>query len=458
MKSPVLSLAALSLACMQSLAAQTAARPCSPVHVVRPPVSIEVRCDADGLWEMREAGAPEAYRFAPPVLPFGSGPTRGAIRDLHLTSGQHPGEFAVSGQLQASPGLTLRIVFHLTPGNPIVRFHYELEPSDPQAHFVFGEGPLEYFSMAAGSFTRAREVELSNFQGLTHSYNLSETDFNPAELKARRSIMGPILAFSNQRYSLLLAYEHGSTAPEAYLSYSMRKQRIQLSAAIGNVYPGQVIDSAHPWKSVWLEAGAVAGPIDALAPVFRKFVLSGMAPQSDSRKPLVFYNTWNYQERQKWFAHRDYLDSINLDRALREIDVAHQIGIDVYVLDTGWYRTTGDWQVSPDRFPDGLQQIRRKLEAYGMRLGLWFGPTSAAISSQVVRDHPEWRASWNGKVGAPGAVWGTEPSYQMCMVSGYSHAFAQKVIEVARATGATYFKWDAVGQHACNDPHHDHGT
>ena len=34
------------------------------------------------------------------------------------------------------------------------------------------------------------------------------------------------------------------------------------------------------------------GPIDALAPVFRKFVLTGMAPQSDTRKPLVFYNTW----------------------------------------------------------------------------------------------------------------------------------------------------------------------
>jgi len=33
------------------------------------------------------------------------------------------------------------------------------------------------------------------------------------------------------------------------------------------------------------------GPIDALAPVFRKFVLTGMAPQSDTRKPLVFYNT-----------------------------------------------------------------------------------------------------------------------------------------------------------------------
>ncbi len=51
------------------------------------------------------------------------------------------------------------------------------------------------------------------------------------------------------------------------------------------------------------------------------------------------------------------------------------------MLDTGWYRATGDWRVSPERFPDGLEKIRRKLHSHGMRLGLWFGPTSAAIRS-----------------------------------------------------------------------------
>ncbi len=457
MKTLFLFFAAVGSPCVQLLVAQTpAARPCSPVQIQRPPVSIEVRCDAKSLWELQIADA-GAYRFAPAVIPFASGPVSTAISDLHQSTDEENGEFVVSGRLQGSPDLTLRIVFRLTPGSPIVRFRYQLEASNPQAHLAFGNGPLEYFSLSAADFTRGREVQLANFQGLTHSYNLSETDLSAEELAARSSILGPILALSDNQHSLVLAYEHGSTVPDAYLRYTVRDQRVHLFASKGNVYPGQLVDSAHPWQSVWFEAGAVAGPIDALAPVFRRFVLNGMAPHSDTRKALVFYNTWNYQERQKWSAHRDYLESINLDRALKEIEVAHQIGIDVYVLDTGWYRTTGDWQVSPERFPDGLQQIRRKLDSYGMRLGLWFGPTSAAVSSHVVHDHPEWRASWNGKVGNPSPVWGTEPSYQMCMVSGYSHAFAQKVIEVARATGATYFKWDAVGQHACNDPHHDHG-
>jgi alpha-galactosidase len=68
--------------------------------------------------------------------------------------------------------------------------------------------------------------------------------------------------------------------------------------------------------------------------------------------------------------------------------------------------------------------VKQKLDGYGMRLGLWFGPTTAAVSSRVAREHPEWRRSWDGKVGEPQEVWETEKSYKMCMVSGYADTFA----------------------------------
>jgi alpha-galactosidase len=43
------------------------------------------------------------------------------------------------------------------------------------------------------------------------------------------------------------------------------------------------------------------------------------------------------------------------------------------------------------------------------------------------------------------------------MVSGYADAFADELIRLAREVGVTYFKWDAIAQYGCNDPHHDHG-
>jgi alpha-galactosidase len=58
----------------------------------------------------------------------------------------------------------------------------------------------------------------------------------------------------------------------------------------------------------------------------------------------------------------------------------------------------------------------------------------------------------------PEEVWETEKSYKMCMVSGYADAFADELIRLAKEVGVTYFKWDAIEQYGCNDPHHNHGN
>ena len=146
------------------------------------------------------------------------------------------------------------------------------------------------------------------------------------------------------------------------------------------------------------------------------------------------------------------------ERMLAEIDVAHRMGIEVFVLDTGWYEKTGDWRVNLARFPDGLKAVREKLDGYGMKLGLWFNPTVAAVSSQMRRDHEDCVMSWHGKRHEPQEVWETEASQGLCLVSRYADAFADELIRLVREVGVTYFKWDAIGQYGCDDPCHDHGT
>jgi len=80
----------------------------------------------------------------------------------------------------------------------------------------------------------------------------------------------------------------------------------------------------------------------------------------------------------------------------------------VFVIDTGWYHKTGDWLVDQERFPNGLKDIRQKLEDYGMKLGLWFNPTAAALTSRVFREHPEWQSTRDGQPLWRGPIWETE--------------------------------------------------
>jgi len=45
----------------------------------------------------------------------------------------------------------------------------------------------------------------------------------------------------------------------------------------------------------------------------------------------------------------------------------------------------------------------------------------------------------------------------VCMVSDYWKDHADRMIELAKATGCEYFKWDGLDFNICNDPNHHHG-
>jgi alpha-galactosidase len=422
-------------------------------------VRISLACGEGCLWEYRQQGS--AYHFAPPTFSVDGKQVSAAVRHftpvgtpIHLDNGAM--EYFFAGTLVQDSHLQLRVQFQVNDRTPVIRFRYRLEADQPRT--LSGANSLIYFETSLQQLPQAEEVSLSNFAQLTHSYTLYEQPIEDQYFQDSGAFMGPILAASDQHRSFLLAYEHGSQVPDAFLRYQLGPDRsVRLLAVKGNYVSGQRVDGGHPFQTIWMETAATQGGIDQLAQTYRQFVLKYMTQNSATRKPYIFYNTWNFQERNKWWNGRPYLESMNEDRMLKEIDVAHRMGVDVFVLDTGWYEKTGDWTVSSKRFPDGLRTVKQKLDGYGMKLGLWFGPTTAAASSRVVREHPEWRRSWNGQVAEPQEVWETEKSYKMCMVSGYADTFAEELIRLAKEVGVTYFKWDAIAQYGCNDPHHNHG-
>ena len=302
----------------------------------------------------------------------------------------------------------------------------------------------------------ATEVQLSAFNAMLHSYTVAELPIAPRAFESRAELAGPILVAADEsKRALLIAYEHGAQIPDSFLHFKLgRHDEIALLATKANYVPNQPADG---YSTVWMQAAVIDAGIDALASEYRRFLLRGLSTAGDTRQPYIFYNTWNFQERNKWFNHHPYLESMNPARILAEIEIAHRMGIDVFVMDTGWYEKTGDWEVSPVRFPDRLREVRSRLDRYGMKLGLWFDPDGCrkiledAGRKPAVCPNPRW----TGRQAA--ANLGTEESFPMCLVSPYSDAFADTLIRVANETGARYFKWDAIAQYGCDSPHHWHG-
>ncbi len=381
-----------------------------------------------------------------------------SVPPVQLANGASEHRF--KGPLRADPSLLLEMAFRVAPDNPVVRFAYTLHSTG--SHRLTksaGRDSLVYTGFSLSGMPSAREVRLSDFMAQAHSYTLTERELASRDFEDALGFMGPILAATDGTHSFLAAYEHGSQTPNAFLRYELAPDRgVRLAAVKGNYVSGEPLDAQHSYQTVWLEAAAVDAGLNDLRDAYREFARKYLAISGGTRKPYIFYNTWNFQERNHhWYKHA-YLDSMNQERILEEIDVAHRMGIDVFVLDTGWYEKTGDWAVSRKRFPEGLADIRKKLDGYGMKLGLWFSPTQAAVSSRMAKEHQDCFISWRGREITPEPVWETEPSHRMCLVSRYSEAFADELIRMNKELGVTYFKWDAIDQYACDDPRHQHGN
>jgi len=391
-------------------------------------------------------------RIAPPVFPLAPGKILGAVLAPQvlepvraLANGTQ--EIVIGGPLVRQPGVTLAVVMRFAVNDPVVRIHYRLT-GDAQWMSSLVQADIAYVSADISEVPDTRVIELSAFNELTHSYVPVERQVDPDCAE-----MGPLLVASNGLRSVLLGYEHGSAANDPFLHFTLSEQRrICLQAAKGNACAGEAL----PWTSLWLQIAHVPGDHQAMAQVYRRFVLDHLALLPATREPLIFYNSWNHQERVKERTG-SCLTEMNETRMLAEIDVAARMGIEVFVIDAGWFASTGDWQVSATRFPRGMAPIHARLQANGMRLGLWFGPQHVAVAAPQHQAHSDCLMSTAGQVGGVWSVWETADSQNMCLATHWVDAFADELIRCHRELGVNYFKWDAISQYGCDASGHGHG-
>jgi alpha-galactosidase len=83
---------------------------------------------------------------------------------------------------------------------------------------------------------------------------------------------------------------------------------------------------------------------------------------------------------------------------------AAALGIERFVLDDGWFggrrsdRTSlGDWFVSAEVFPNGLDPLIARVHDLGMDFGLWVEPEMVSPDSDLYRAHPDWCLHHEGR-------------------------------------------------------------
>jgi hypothetical protein len=68
--------------------------------------------------------------------------------------------------------------------------------------------------------------------------------------------------------------------------------------------------------------------------------------------------------------------------ALRMIGESKELGLEMCLIDAGWFRGVGDWYPDEKKFPRGLAFVADEAPRPGLRFGIWVDWTQASLDTQ----------------------------------------------------------------------------
>jgi alpha-galactosidase len=175
----------------------------------------------------------------------------------------------------------------------------------------------------------------------------------------------------------------------------------------------------------------LGGMSDAMHRLFRERLARGT--WRDRPRPILV-NNWE----------GTYFD-FDEDRLVAIATVARDLGIELFVLDDGWFgkrdddtTSLGDWFVDRRKLPNGIDGLARRIDGLGIKFGLWIEPEMVSERSELFAAHPDWA------IGIPGRP-RTEGRQQLVLDMSrpevVDHLFGV-LSDVLGSGPISYVKWD----------------
>ncbi len=121
------------------------------------------------------------------------------------------------------------------------------------------------------------------------------------------------------------------------------------------------------------------------------------------------------------------------------------LGIDMVVMDDGWFGKReddnsglGDWQVNEKKLGCSLGELVRRVNAEGVKFGIWIEPEMISEDSDLYREHPDWAMQNPGRNPARGR---NQLVLDFSREDVREHIFDQ-ICRVLDQGNIEYIKWD----------------
>lgn len=134
--------------------------------------------------------------------------------------------------------------------------------------------------------------------------------------------------------------------------------------------------------------------IGEMSRIFHRFYNNNLirGRYKTEKRPLLI-NSWEA-------AYFDF-DADKLVAFARE---AKKLGVELLVMDDGWFgkrnddtSSLGDWFVNEEKLPGGLSKLIERVNAEGLKFGIWYEPEMISPDSELFRAHPDWCVRVEGR-------------------------------------------------------------
>ncbi|MDD5937361.1 MAG: alpha-galactosidase [Clostridiales bacterium] len=196
-----------------------------------------------------------------------------------------------------------------------------------------------------------------------------------------------------------------------------------------NLDPGEIFTSP---EAVMVYSNQGIGQMSrTFHDLYRNHLIRGK--YKDSERPILINN---------WEA--TYFD-FNTDKLLDIARNAARLGIEMLVMDDGWFgkrnddnTSLGDWYVNEEKLPGGLNYLVEEINKLGMKFGIWMEPEMVSKDSDLYREHPDWAIQVPNRTAALG-----RNQYVLDLsrkeVRDYIY---ERIRSILHSANIAYLKWD----------------
>lgn len=132
------------------------------------------------------------------------------------------------------------------------------------------------------------------------------------------------------------------------------------------------------------------------------------------------------------------------------IDDAASMGLEMFVLDDGWFGLDyprnddkaglGDWEVNTNKLPEGIDYVASYAHSKGLKFGIWIEPEMVNPNSNLAKKHPDWIVQSPGR-----EIYQQRSQWLLDLTNPDVQDFVFDVFDqtVSLSPNIDYVKWDS---------------